>query len=253
MTRSCLVTQTPDNDRRLVDKLSSHSHYTINVCCLELWYVRKRCLAIKILMALDVCFALQVNTILVAEIIEVRIVRIVGGTHVVNVRTLHQHNLTFHLLTRDNLTRQWVGIVSVYTLEFHWLTIDIVISSSQTELVLTCRSVLDFNRAETSLETYRFNYFLTLHQLTNNNIDVRLFSCPCCRIVHGKCLTNVGLSLTITNGLSLRIFESCNQLVVVSKESVLIDAPTKVEILCILCCEVLQCCVEINSSLTISK
>ena len=171
----------------------------------------------------------------------------------VNIRTLHQHNLTFHLLTRDNLTRQWVGIVAVHTLEFHWFTINIIISSSQTELILTCRCILNLNSTETSLETYRFNYFLSLHQLTNENIDVRLFSCPCCRIVHGKCLTNVGLSLAATSGLSLRILESSHQLVVVSKESVLIDAPTKVEILCILCSEVLQCCVEVNSSLTISK
>ena len=253
MTRSSLVTQTPDNDRRLVDELSSHSHYTINVCCLELWYVRKRCLAIEVLMALDVCLALQVDTILVTEIIEVRVVRIVRGTHVVNVRTLHQHNLTFHLLTRDNLTRQRVGIVAVYTLELNWLAVDIVISSSQAKLVLTCRSILNLNRTETSLETYRFNNLLTLHQLTNDNIDVRLFCCPCCRIVHGKCLTNGGLPLAATSSLSLRIFESSNQLVVVSKESVLIDTPTKMQVLCILCCEVLQCCVEVNSSLAISE
>ena len=171
----------------------------------------------------------------------------------VNIRTLHQHNLTFHLFTRDNLTRQWVGIVAVYTLEFHWFTIDIVISSSQTELVLTCRSILNLNRTETSLETYRFNNFLTLHQLTNDYIDVRLFCCPCCRIVHGKCLSNVSLSVAVTSGLCLRIFEGCHQLVVISKESVLIDAPTKVQVFCILGCEVLQCCIEIDSTLTISE
>ena len=161
-------------------------------------------------MTLDVCFALQIDTILVTEIIEVRVVRIVRGTHVVDIRTLHQHNLTFHLLTRDNLTRQWVGIVAVNTLEFHWFTIDIVISSSQTELVLTCRCILNLNRTETSLETYRFNYLLTLHQLTNENIDIWLFCCPCCRIVHGKCLTNVSLSVAVTSGLCLRILEGCH-------------------------------------------
>ena len=171
----------------------------------------------------------------------------------VDIRTLHQHNLMFHLLTRDNLTCQWVGIVAVHTLEFHWLTIDIVISSSQTELVLTCRSILNLNSTETSLETYRFNNFLTLHQLTNENIDIRFFCCPCCRIVHGKCLTNVGLSVAATSGLCLRILEGCHQLVVISKESVLIDAPTKVQVLCILGCEVLQCCIEFNSTLTISE
>ena len=204
-------------------------------------------------MTLDVCFALQIDTILVTEIIEVRVVRIVRGTHVVDIRTLHQHNLTFHLLTRDNLTRQWVGIVAVNTLEFHWFSIDIIISSSQTELVLTCRSILNLNRTETSLETYRFNNFLTLHQLTNDNIDVRLFCCPCCRIIHGKCLTNVSLSVAATSGLCLRIFKSSHQLVVVRKESVLIDTPTKVQVFCILCGEVLQCCIEIDSTLTISE
>ena len=175
------------------------------------------------------------------------------GTYVVDIRTLHQHNLTFHLLTRDNLTRQWVGIVAVNTLEFHWFSIDIIISSSQTELVLTCRCVLNLNRTETSLETYRFNNFLTLHQLTNDNIDVRLFCCPCCRIIHGKCLSDVSLSLTITNGLCLRILEGCHQLVVIRKESVLINTPTKVQVFCILGCEVLQCCIEIDSTLTISE
>ena len=178
-------------------------------------------------MTLDVCFALQVDTILVTEIIEVRVVRIVRGTHVVNIRTFHQHYLTFHLLTRDNLTRQRVGIVAVYTLEFHWFTINIIISSSQTELVLTCRCILNLNSTETSLETNGLNNLLTLHQLTNNNIDVRLFCCPCCRIVHSECLPNVSLSLTVTNGLCLCILEGCHQLVVISKESILIDAPTQ--------------------------
>ena len=157
----------------------------------------------------------------------------------------------FHLLTRDNLTCQWVGIVAVHTLEFHWLTIDIVISSSQTELVLTCWCILNLNSTETSLETYRFNNFLSLHQLTNENIDVRRFCCPCCHIVHSECLFNVSLSLTVTNGLCLCILEGCHQLVVISKESVLINAPTKVEILCILCCEVLQCCVKVYSTLAV--
>ena len=148
------------------------------------------------------------------------------GTYVVDIRTLHQHNFTFHLLTRDNLTRQWVGIVAVNTLEFHGLTIDIIISSSQTELILTCRGILDFNRAESSLEADGLNNLLTLHQLTNENIYVRLFCCPCCRIVHCECLSNVSLSLTVTNGLCLCILESSNQLVVISKESVFINAPT---------------------------
>ena len=55
-------------------------------------------------MTLNVCLALQVDTIFVAEIIEVRVVRIMRGTYVVDIRPLHQHNLMFHLLTRDNLT-----------------------------------------------------------------------------------------------------------------------------------------------------
>ena len=169
----------------------------------------------------------------------------------VDIRTLHQHNLMFHLLTRDNLTCQWVGIVAVHTLEFHWLTIDIVISSSQTKLVLTCWCILNLNSTETSLETYRFNNFLSLHQLTNENIDIWLFCCPCCRIVHSECLSNVSLSLTVTNGLCLCILEGCHQLVVISKESILIDAPTKVEILRILCSEVLQCCVKIYNTLAV--
>ena len=178
-------------------------------------------------MTLNVCLALQVDTILVAEIIEVRVVRIMRGTYVVDIRTLHQHNLMFHLLTRDNLTCQWVGIVAVHTLEFHWFTIDIVISSCQSKLVLTCWCILNLNSTETSLETYRFNNFLSLHQLTNDYIDVRLFCCPCCRIVHSECLSNVSLSLTVTNGLCFCILEGCHQLVVISKESILIDAPTQ--------------------------
>ena len=143
--------------------------------------------------------------------------------------------------------------MAVDTLEFHRFTIDIIISSSQTELVLTGRCILNLNGTETSLETDGFNNLLPLQQLANKDIDIWRFSRPRCHIVQGERLPEVGLGIAATSGPRLRILEGCNEFVVVSKESVLINAPTEVEVLCLLCRKVLQCCVEVNSALAIFK
>ena len=73
--------------------------------------------------------------------------------------------------------------MAVDTLEFDGLTVDVIVSSSQSELVLTCWCILNLDCSESSLETYRLKNFLSLHQFTHDNIHVRRFCGPGSHVV----------------------------------------------------------------------
>ena len=104
LARTSLVTQTPDYNRRMIHGSVYHLHVSGDMSVAELWYMRKTLLAIVVLMALEVSFILQIDTILIAEIIPVRCIRIVTVAHMVDVSTLHQEDFILHLLAGSSMT-----------------------------------------------------------------------------------------------------------------------------------------------------
>ena len=64
--RSGLVTQTPDNYRRMVNGGVYHFHVSCYSSVLEFWHVRQARLAIVVLMAFDVSLVFEVDTVLIA-------------------------------------------------------------------------------------------------------------------------------------------------------------------------------------------
>ena len=104
LARTSLVTQTPDYYRRMIHGSVYHLHISGDMSIAELRYMRKTLLAIVVLMALEVSFILQIDTILIAEIIPVRCIRIVAVAHMVDVSTLHQEDFVLHLFAGSSMT-----------------------------------------------------------------------------------------------------------------------------------------------------
>ena len=70
-------------------------------------------------MALHVRLQLHVDSVALAEVVEVRIVRIVARAHRVNVVALHQKDVSQHLVTREGTPIHGGCVVSVHALELH--------------------------------------------------------------------------------------------------------------------------------------
>ena len=114
VARPGLVAQAPDCYAGVVDAGVCHGHHASHVLVAELGHVAQAGLAIEILMALHIGLGLEPDAILVAEIIEVRVVGVVGSAHVVDVGALHHHHLFLHLLPRDGMSACGVCLVAVH-------------------------------------------------------------------------------------------------------------------------------------------
>ena len=68
----------------------------------------------------------------------------------VDVGTLHQHNLLVLHLAGDGMANGGMALVTVNTLQLHGLAVDVVVAASQTELIVLGLCVLDLHLAETN-------------------------------------------------------------------------------------------------------
>ena len=150
-------------------------------------------------MALDVCLVLQVNAVLVAQIVPVRRIRIVAVAHVVDVAALHQEHLVLHLFTAYGVSCLNIVLVAVYTLQLDRLSVQIVVSSCKSELVLIGRRILDFHLSETYVGRECLNgSALGILQFAHQCIAVRSLSTPEVHIVSCiECSFEVDFSLRI--------------------------------------------------------
>ena len=151
-----------------------------------------RIVAILETMALLVSLGNNIQSVLVAEIIPARIVRIMAGTNGIDVHALHHHDVLNHALLTYVVALIRIYLMTVGTLQENRLAID-------QELL-----VLDLHLAETYL--YLYNLVRQIHTAIldrryNEGIEVRSLSTPLANILH----TELILSHTI-----LYIIGTCN-------------------------------------------
>ena len=162
-------------------------------------------------MALQVGLGLQIDAVFIAEIVEVWIVRIVTGAHVVDVSALHHHNLFLHLLARDGMSALGVRLMSVHALQLQRLTVHVEVAACQSELVGLSLCVQNLHRAESYLRRHGFSgAALVVFQLSHEHIDLRLLARP---RLHG----DAGQQVFGRRG-------ACHEFVLVAVEAVLIEA-----------------------------
>ena len=163
----------------MVDRGMHHLHITGDVCILEGWHMRKTRLTIVILMAFDVSLILQVDTIFITEIIPVWCIRIVTVAHVVDIGTLHQEYLLLHLLATHRMTRIDIVLMTVHTLQFDRLAVQIIVATCQSKLILVGRRILDFHLTETHDGGEGLHGLaLRILQLAHQSIAIRSLGTP---------------------------------------------------------------------------
>ena len=128
-TITTLITHRPDNHRWMVLITLDHSLNTVVMCSKPLLTPRWVIVIIGIILAhttavnLDVSLVNEQNTILIAEVVPLRRLRIVARAHSIDVELLHQRQILQHQLTVDDVTRSWIMLVNVNTIYHQALTI----------------------------------------------------------------------------------------------------------------------------------
>ena len=206
-----LVAQTPDHDAGVVHSGPRQFHHAGDMCWTPFNGVGERCLAVVVLVALQVGLGLQIDAVFIAEIVEVGVAGVVRRAHVVDVGTLHHHHLFLHLLARDGMSALGVRLVAVHALQLQRLAVHVEVAACQSELVGLSLCVQNLHRAETYLCRHGFRRAaLVVLQFSHQHIDLRLLGCP---RLHG----DAGQQVFGRRG-------ACHEFVLVAVEAVLIEA-----------------------------
>ena len=190
-------------------------------------------------MTLDVGLVLEVDTVLVAEIVPVWSIRIVSVTYMVDVTLKHEHYLLLHLLTCKRMASLKAVLMTVHTLHLDGLAVEVVVTSSQAELILGCLCIADLHLAETKVcRSCLHSITLLIEQRYHQCITVRLLGAPLCRVSHRhlklQCLCIAGKQLIKSGNNRCTL----NLHVLVAVESVLVELYLYLILLCLLCSKV---------------
>ena len=120
---ACFVTQTPNDDGRMV---LQHQHVVLialDVGIVVVGTLGKCLVAISHSVALDIGFGCDVDAIDVAELIPTWVVRIVAGANSIHIELLHHLNILNHAVNTHDIATIRVKFMTVNTLDEHWLSV----------------------------------------------------------------------------------------------------------------------------------
>ena len=111
-----------------------------------------------------------------------------GVAHVVDIRTLHQEDLTLHLLMHDGMPTGGIRLVAVRPLELHRLMVDVEVATSVPELILVGWRLADLYLTEARIDGRAIQQRLTslVIELGDQDIAVGSFRRPECRALERK-------------------------------------------------------------------
>ena len=112
-----------------------------------------------------------------------------GVAHVVDVRTLHQEDLTLHLLMRDGMPTGGIRLVAVRPLELHRLMVDVEVATSVPELILVGWRLTNLDLTEARIDGRAIQQRLTrlIIELGDQDIAVGSFCRPERRALEREC------------------------------------------------------------------
>ena len=172
VTVTGFVTERPENNRRMVFVALHHGIHAVHSRSAPIIAILRKIVVGTV--AFDVRFVNHVNTILVAEIVHHRIVRIVRHTERVDVEALHEDNVFFHTIVSHSTAVIRIKFVTVHTMELHRHAVYV-----QTRSTIV---FLDFNLAEANLVTFNLeNLAVSILEREHCGIEVRRFSRPALR------------------------------------------------------------------------
>ena len=133
-------------------------------------------------MALYVGLGQYIHAVFVAQVIEHRVVGVVGCTYGVDIQSFHAQNILLNLLGSDGTSVDWREVVTVYAVEHHALTVD------QQRTIAG-----DGHLAEANLATTDINHLAPgILQCQHQVVEVGLFGAPFPGIRHVHIQTDVG-------------------------------------------------------------
>ena len=172
VTITRFVTERPENNRRMVFVALHHGIHTVYSRSAPVVTILREVIVCTV--TFDVRFVNHVNTVLVAEIVHHRIVRIVRHTERVDVEALHEDNVFFHTIVSHSTAVIRIKFVTVHTMELHRHTVYI-----QTRSAIV---FLDFNFSKTNLVTFDLkNLAVRILERKHCGIEVRCFGRPAFR------------------------------------------------------------------------
>ncbi len=122
-----LVAQRPEGHAGVVLVALEHVARAVHVGGQPLGIVAQRAAAAQVVVhavRLDVGLVVDVDAVLVAQLVEAAVLRVVAQTHGVEVVALHQLEVAAHELLVDVVARALVVLVHVHALELHGLSVD---------------------------------------------------------------------------------------------------------------------------------
>ena len=133
-------------------------------------------------MRLYVCLIHDVNTILITEFIERRIVRIMRSTDGIDVQLFHQLNVFSHILFRQIPSILRIVLMTVHTGDCNDLAV-------YTKSCIVCICIGDLHFTESDIGLCRFFCHTVFFQFQNQVVKVRFLCTPFFRIGDVLCQT----------------------------------------------------------------
>ena len=164
--------------------------FALDVCLLVGEVLGQRLVAIAHAVALYVGLGGEVDAVFVAELVPARVIGVVAGTHGVDVVLLHDLDVLYHALHRDNVSAVGVHLVAVGAFDKYRLAVD-------KEL-----GVLDFHLAEARLLRYHLYLLAAVGERDEHGVEIGRLGGPLERIVH----RHLGGVLAIAAHLAARRF-----------------------------------------------
>ena len=132
-----LVTQRPEDDARMIEVALHVALVALHVRLGVSGYFRQRLVAIAHSVRFDVRLGHDVQSVLVAQVIPIVVVRVVAGAHGVYIELLHDLHVLLHPRPRHHVTSVGVHLVTVRPLEDYWLPVDQDLRPAQFDLAET--------------------------------------------------------------------------------------------------------------------
>ena len=118
-----LVAERPADDGRMVVVCSHIALVALKMGLGIVIAVSEALVAITHSVGLDISLCNYVETVFVAELIPIAVVRIVAGAHCIDIVLLHNGNVLKHTLAAYHITSVRVNLVAVHTLEVNRLAV----------------------------------------------------------------------------------------------------------------------------------
>ena len=93
----CLISHTPNNNRRVINISLNHSLISGKMCFSKLFRMSKTFLSISHTVTLHISLINYIKTIFIAKGKPFRIIRIMTGTNRIDIQLFHNSNIIYHI------------------------------------------------------------------------------------------------------------------------------------------------------------